>query len=466
MLYVKEGEIMASIVNKNEVYTGQVIDFTHEGHGVVKFDRYPIFVPNAIKDEEIEFRVIKVKKQFAIGKLLTIKETSNERVEPPCEYYKVCGGCQLQHLSYEAQLQMKKEQVVNLFKRKSNFEDTVIHDTIGMENPWHYRNKSQIPVGKNKHGEIELGFYRQRSHDIVNIDHCMIQDKKHDTIMVKIKRLIEDLNLSIYNEHKHKGELRHIILRTGYYTGETMVIFVTNSKQLSHKNKIIEFISSEFDNVVSIKHNVNREKSNVIMGRTSYTLYGQDTITDQLAEYQFKISDTSFYQINPTQTEKLYSKALEYAQLNGEETVIDAYCGIGTIGSYMSQKAKHVYGVEIVEQAIENAKENAKINHIENATWEAGKAEEVILKWQKEGIKPEVVMVDPPRKGCDQTFIETLIELSPKRIVYISCNPATQVRDVEILKGSGYQLKEITPVDMFPHTTHVECVSLLQRETI
>ena len=319
---------MASIVNKNEVYTGQVIDFTHEGHGVVKFDRYPIFVPNAIKDEEIEFRVIKVKKQFAIGKLLTIKETSNERVEPPCEYYKVCGGCQLQHLSYEAQLQMKKEQVVNLFKRKSNFEDTVIHDTIGMENPWHYRNKSQIPVGKNKHGEIELGFYRQRSHDIVNIDHCMIQDKKHDTIMVKIKRLIEDLNLSIYNEHKHKGELRHIILRTGYYTGETMVIFVTNSKQLSHKNKIIEFISSEFDNVVSIKHNVNREKSNVIMGRTSYTLYGQDTITDQLAEYQFKISDTSFYQINPTQTEKLYSKALEYAQLNGEETVIDAYCGI------------------------------------------------------------------------------------------------------------------------------------------
>lgn len=391
---------MASIVNKNEVYRGQVIDFTHEGHGVVKFDRYPIFVPNAIKDEEIEFRVIKVKKQFAIGKLLTIKETSNERVEPPCEYYKVCGGCQLQHLSYEAQLQMKKEQVVNLFKRKSNFEDTVIHDTIGMDNPWHYRNKSQIPVGKNKHGEIELGFYRQRSHDIVNIDHCMIQDKKHDTIMVKIKRLIEDLNLSIYNEHKHKGELRHIILRTGYYTGETMVIFVTNSKQLSHKNKIIEFISSEFDNVVSIKHNVNREKSNVIMGRTSYTLYGQDTITDQLAEYQFKISDTSFYQINPTQTEKLYSKALEYAQLNGEETVIDAYCGIGTIGSYMSQKAKHVYGVEIVEQAIENAKENAKINHIENATWEAGKAEEVILKWQKKILSQKSLWSIHQEKGA------------------------------------------------------------------
>ena len=294
----------------------------------------------------------------------------------------------------------EKEQVINLFKRKSHFEDTIIHDTVGMENPWHYRNKSQIPVGKNKSGEIELGFYRQRSHDIVNIDHCMIQDEKHDLIMKKLKRLLDETNISIYNEQKHKGELRHIILRTGYYTGETMVIFVTNSKQLSHKNKIIDFIQTEFENVVSIKHNINLEKSNVIMGHTSYTLYGKDTITDKLSEYEFKISDTSFYQINPTQTEKLYHKALEYAQLDGEETVIDAYCGIGTIGSYMSQKAKHVYGVEVVEQAIENAKENAQINNIDNATWEAGKAEEIILKWQQEGIKPEVVMVDPPRKDA------------------------------------------------------------------
>jgi len=293
----------------------------------------------------------------------------------------------------------------------------------------------------------------------------MIQDEKHDLIMKKLKQLLDEINISIYNEQKHKGELRHIILRTGYYTGETMVIFVTNSKQLSHKNKIIDFIQTEFENVVSIKHNINLEKSNVIMGHTSYTLYGKDTITDKLSEYEFKISDTSFYQINPTQTEKLYHKALEYAQLDGEETVIDAYCGIGTIGSYMSQKAKHVYGVEVVEQAIENAKENAQINHIDNATWEAGKAEEIILKWQQEGIKPEVVMVDPPRKGCDQTFIETLIELSPKRIVYISCNPATQVRDVELLKNSGYQLKEITPVDMFPHTTHVETVALIEKIT-
>ncbi|WP_049320394.1 23S rRNA (uracil(1939)-C(5))-methyltransferase RlmD [Mammaliicoccus sciuri] len=456
---------MAGVVNKNEIYTGEVIDFTHEGHGVVKFDRYPIFVPNAIKDETISFKVIKVKKQFAIGKLISIEEASKDRIEPPCEYYKVCGGCQLQHLSYSAQLEMKKEQVINLFKRKAHFEDTIIHDTVGMENPWHYRNKSQIPVGKNKSGEIELGFYRQRSHDIVNIDHCMIQDEKHDLIMKKLKQLLDEINISIYNEQKHKGELRHIILRTGYYTGETMVIFVTNSKQLSHKNKIIDFIQTEFENVVSIIHNINLEKSNVIMGHTSHTLYGKDTITDKLSEYEFKISDTSFYQINPTQTEKLYHKALEYAQLDGEETVIDAYCGIGTIGSYMSQKAKHVYGVEVVEQAIENAKENAQINHIDNATWEAGKAEEIILKWQQEGIKPEVVMVDPPRKGCDQTFIETLIELSPKRIVYISCNPATQVRDVELLKNSGYQLKEITPVDMFPHTTHVETVALIEKIT-
>ncbi|GGI42294.1 23S rRNA (uracil(1939)-C(5))-methyltransferase RlmD [Mammaliicoccus stepanovicii] len=454
---------MTNVVNKNETYTGQVIDFTHEGHGVVKFDRFPIFVPNAIKDETIEFKVIKVKKQFAIGKLLTIKEKSQDRIEAPCEYYKECGGCQLQHLSYTAQLEMKKEQVVNLFQRKSHFEDTVINNTIGMENPWHYRNKSQIPVQKNRQGEIELGFYRQRSHTLVDINHCMIQDKKHDQIMNKLRTMLEQLNMNIYNEQKHKGELRHIILRSGYYTEDTMIIFVTNTKQLSHKNKIIDYITNEFENVVSIKHNINQEKSNVIMGKTSYTIYGKDTIEDQLAEYQFKISDTSFYQINPQQTEKLYNKALEYAQLDGEQTVIDAYCGIGTIGTYMSQKAKHVYGVEIVEEAIKNAEENAKINHVENATWEAGKAEDIILKWKKEGIKPEVVMVDPPRKGCDQTFIETLIELSPKRIVYISCNPATQVRDVEILKEAGYNLKEITPVDMFPHTTHVETVALIEK---
>lgn len=454
---------MTNVVNKNETYTGQVIDFTHEGHGVVKFDRFPIFVPNAIKDETIEFKVIKVKKQFAIGKLLTIKEKSQDRIEAPCEYYKECGGCQLQHLSYTAQLEMKKEQVVNLFQRKSHFEDTVINNTIGMENPWHYRNKSQIPVQKNRQGEIELGFYRQRSHTLVDINHCMIQDKKHDQIMNKLRTMLEQLNMNIYNEQKHKGELRHIILRSGYYTEDTMIIFVTNTKQLSHKNKIIDYITNEFENVVSIKHNINQEKSNVIMGKTSYTIYGKDTIEDQLAEYQFKISDTSFYQINPQQTEKLYNKALEYAQLDGEQTVIDAYCGIGTIGTYMSQKAKHVYGVEIVEEAIKNAEENAKINHVENATWEAGKAEDIILKWKKEGIKPEVVMVDPPRKGCDQTFIETLIELSPKRIVYISCNPATQVRDVEILKEAGYNLKEIIPVDMFPHTTHVETVALIEK---
>lgn len=458
-----EGEKLESIIKKNEVYIGEVVDLTHEGHGVVKIDRVPVFIPNAIKGELIEFKVIKVKKQFGIGKLITIKEESKDRVEPPCVYYKICGGCQLQHLSYEAQLAMKKSQVIALFKRKAQFLDTVIHDTIGMENPWQYRNKSQIPVAKNKDGEIELGFYRQRSHDIVDIDQCMIQDKKHDQLMVKLKAFLNQLNISIYNEKTHKGELRHIVLRSGFYSEETMVIFVTNSGQISHKNKIVEYITSQFPNVVSIKHNINKEKSNVIMGRESITIYGKETIDDQLSEFSFKISDTAFYQINPIQTEKLYNKALEYAQLTGNEIVIDAYCGIGTIGSYMSKSAKHVYGVEVVEQAITNAKENADVNNITNATWVAGKAEEVILNWQQEGIKPDVVMVDPPRKGCDETFLDTLSALNPKRIVYISCNPATQVRDVEILKESGYQLKEITPVDMFPQTTHVETVALLEK---
>jgi len=449
-------------IQKNEVIEGKVIDLTHEGHGVVKLDRYPIFVPNALINETIEFKVIKVKKNFAIGKLLEIKKESEERVEPPCVYYHKCGGCQLQHMTYQAQLNMKKEQVVNLFHRKADFKDTIIHDTIGMDNPWFYRNKSQVPVGKNNENKVITGFYRQRSHDIIDMDECLIQDNMHQDVLNQLKLWFNELNISIYNERKKQGLMRHVVIRSGHHSRELMVVFVTNGKKFKQSDVLTEKLVAAFPEIVSVKHNVNDTHSNVIMGETSYTLYGKDEIQDTLSDVTFKISDQSFYQINSIQTEKLYQRAIEYAELKGEETILDTYCGIGTIGLYMAPKAQHVYGVEIVPEAIADAKQNATLNQFENTTFVCGKAEEVILKWKAQGIKPDVVMVDPPRKGCDETFLETLLELNPRKIVYISCNPSTQQRDAQQL-AQQYKLTQITPVDMFPHTTHVETVAQFER---
>ncbi len=450
-------------LKKNEIKTGQVLDLTHEGHGVVKIDRYPIFVPNALINETIEYKIIKVKKNFAIGKLLNVIVESDSRVEPPCVYYDKCGGCQLQHMTYQAQLTMKKEQVINLFHRKGSFNDTVIHDTVGMEDPWRYRNKSQIPIGLNNNKKPIMGFYRQRSHDIIDMDSCLIQDEKHQQVMNDVKQLISELNISVYNEKTKKGLLRHLVVRTGHYTNQMMIILVTNGKAFNQANQLVEALVKLHPNVTSIKQNINDAHSNVIMGRKSITLYGTDEIEDKLSEITFNISDQSFYQINSHQTEKLYNQALEYAQLTGNEIVLDTYCGIGTIGLYMAEKSKHVYGVEVVPSAIKDAEENATINQLENTTFVCGEAEEVILKWKAEGIRPDVVMVDPPRKGCDETFIKTLLELNPKRIVYISCNPSTQQRDAQLL-SQQYDLKEITPVDMFPQTTHIETVALFERK--
>ncbi|WP_436855695.1 23S rRNA (uracil(1939)-C(5))-methyltransferase RlmD [Staphylococcus caeli] len=449
-------------IQKNEILEGKVIDLTHEGHGMVKFDRYPIFVPNALIDEKIEFKVIKVKKNFAIGKLIEIKEKSEDRIEPPCVYYDKCGGCQLQHMTYQAQLEMKKAQVVNLFQRKAGFKDTIIHDTIGMDNPWYYRNKSQIPVGKNSENKVITGFYRQRSHDIIDMDECLIQDQMHQEVINKLKAWFNELNVSVYNEYKKQGLMRHVVIRTGHHSRELMVIFVTNGKKFKQSDILTERLKQHFPDIVSIKHNVNDTHSNVIMGQHSYTLYGKDEIIDTLSDVTFKINDQSFYQINSVQTEKLYQRAIDYAELQGEETVLDTYCGIGTIGLYMAPQAKHVYGVEVVPEAIADAQQNATINQFGNTTFVCGKAEEVILKWKAEGIKPDVVMVDPPRKGCDETFLETLLTLNPKKIVYISCNPSTQQRDAQIL-AQQYKLTQITPVDMFPHTTHVETVAQFER---
>ena len=450
-------------LKKNDVLTGQVVDLTHEGHGVVKIDRYPIFIPNTLIDEKIEYKVIKVKKNFAIGKLIKVITESDARVEQPCIYYYKCGGCQLQHMSYQAQLNMKKEQVVNLFHRKAKFTNTVIKDTVGMEDPWRYRNKSQIPVGLSKDQQPIMGFYRQRSHDIIDMESCLIQDQQHQQVMNDLKQLISELNISVYNEKTKKGLLRHLVVRTGHYTNQLMIILVTNGKAFKQAESLVDALVRKYPNVTSIKQNINDAHSNVIMGPQSITLYGEEEIEDQLSEVTFNISDQSFYQINSHQTEKLYQQALDYAQLTGDEIVLDTYCGIGTIAIYMAENARHVYGVEVVPSAINDANQNATKNQLENTTFVCGKAEEVILKWKAEGIRPDVVMVDPPRKGCDETFLETILELNPKRIVYISCNPSTQQRDAHILNHQ-YDLKEITPVDMFPQTTHIETVALFERK--
>ena len=451
-------------IKKNDIKTGTVQDLTHEGHGVVKIDRYPIFVPYALIDEEIEYKIIKVKKNFAIGKLQQVHVASESRVEPPCVYYHKCGGCQLQHMDYQAQLAMKKEQVVNLFHRKGNFADTPIRDVIGMEDPWYYRNKSQLPVGRNKDGHVKMGFFRQRSHDIIDMEECLIQHPSQNEIMVALKQWFDELGVSVYDERSKRGLIRHVVIRSGYYTDQLMVIFVTNGKKFKQRNTLVQRLTSQFPQITSIKQNINTSHSNVIMGKKSILLFGAEQIDDRLSDVEFKISDQSFYQINASQTEKLYQKALDYADLQGEEVVLDTYCGIGTIGLYMAPKAKHVYGVEVIPDAIEDARLNATRNGFNNTTFVPGKAEEVILKWKEQGIRPDVVMVDPPRKGCDERFIQTLRELQPKKIIYISCNPATQQRDVTQLKDL-YDLVEITPVDMFPQTTHVETVAQLVRQS-
>ncbi|NLY79526.1 MAG: 23S rRNA (uracil(1939)-C(5))-methyltransferase RlmD, partial [Lysinibacillus sp.] len=378
-------------------------------------------------------------------------------VDAPCIYFGKYGGCQLQHLSYEAQLKWKENMVRNVMKRIGKI-DAPVRAIKGMEDPWNYRNKSQIPFGMSETGPI-AGFYKSRTHQIVDMERCLIQVSEADKMMANLKKELENLGIQPYNEHAHQGMLRHVVVRVGKTTGEVMVVLVTKNRKFPQKNEVVEVIRKLVPNVTSIVQNVNSEKTNVILGNETITLWGKESIEDTIGGVRFEISARSFYQVNPVQTEVLYKQALDYANLTGEETVIDAYCGIGTISLFLAEKAKHVMGVEIVEQAIEDAKRNAKLNGFTNTYFEAGPAEEVIPRWYSEGKRADVLVVDPPRKGCDQALLDTIIEHKPKRVVYVSCNPSTLARDLRILEDGGYKTVEITPVDMFPQTTHVECVS-------
>lgn len=448
-------------VEKNEYIDVAFEDLTHDGAGVAKVNGFPIFVQNALPGESGQVKVIKVKKGYAFGKLIKHHTISEQRVEAPCPVYKQCGGCQLQHVSYEGQLQFKQKQVKDVMARIGHLPDVPVHSTLGMNDPWRYRNKAQVPVAERE-GGLVAGFYQQRSHDIINMDACLIQQQANDDVVQAVKSICEKHGVSAYQEQKHKGSLRHIMARYGLVTGEIMVVIVTRTAELPNKKRIIEDIIEAVPNVKSIVQNVNSKRTNVILGNQTSVLWGEEYIYDYIGDVKFAISAKSFYQVNPEQTKVLYDKALDYADLTGEETVIDAYCGIGTISLFLAQKAKKVYGVEIVPEAIEDAKRNAELNGIHNAEFAVGEAEVVIPNWYKQGIKADVIVVDPPRKGCDEALLNTIIDMKPKKVVYVSCGPATLARDLAILEKGGYETVEVQPVDMFPHTTHVENVAVLK----
>jgi 23S rRNA (uracil1939-C5)-methyltransferase len=454
---------MVAPVKKNEYYDVTFEDLTHDGNGVAKVDGYPLFVPNGLPGEKAKVKVVKVNKGYGYGRLIELYEPSPERMEPSCSIYKQCGGCQLQHLSYDGQLKAKEKHVREVLQRIGKIEDVVVHPVLGMNDPWRYRNKAQVPVGERE-GGLVAGFYQKRSHDIIDMEACLIQQEMNDVVVQTVKKICEKYGIPAYNEKTHKGTIRHIMARYGHTTKDVMVVLVTRTDDLPFKKKIVQEIVENIPNVKSIIQNVNPKRTNVILGEQTKVLWGTEYIYDYIGNIKFAISARSFYQVNPEQTKVLYEKALEYADLTGEETVIDAYCGIGTISLFLAQKAKKVYGVEIVPEAIEDAKRNAELNNIHNVEFAVGEAETVIPNWYEQGIQADCIVVDPPRKGCDASLLETIIAMKPKRVVYVSCNPATLARDLRILEDGGYKTLEVQPVDMFPHTTHVECCALTIRK--
>lgn len=454
------------MVVKNNEYILDIISVGYEGEGIAKIDGYPIFIEGAILGEKVKVLIVKAKKSYAYGKLLEVIEASEERIEPKCKVYKRCGGCTVQHMNYKKQLDYKFERVKDCISKIGGLDNSLVEYPIGMKEPERYRNKVQLPVGVVK-GELSIGFYAPRSHNIINLETCLIQDEVADKVADITRKWMTKYNISaasidgVFNKN---GLIRHVMIRKGFTTNEVMVVLVSTKKSVPDIENFIEEIKNNIEGIKSIILNVNKENTNVILGQECITLWGKDTITDYIDNFKFNISPLSFFQVNPVQTEKLYSKALEYAGLTGEETVFDAYCGTGTITLFLSQKAKKVYGVEIIEPAIINARENAKINNIDNAEFFVGKSEEIIPELIEKGIVPEVIVVDPPRKGCDIKLLEAIGKAKPKRVVYVSCDPSTLARDLKILEEKGYKTEKVQPVDMFPYTSHVETVCLMSRK--
>ncbi|WP_150274815.1 23S rRNA (uracil(1939)-C(5))-methyltransferase RlmD [Paenibacillus tepidiphilus] len=522
-------------VNKNDEVVLDIIGMTHEGEGVGRADGYTLFVQGALPGEKVRAKVLKTKKQYGYAKLLELVQASSDRIAPPCPIYDQCGGCQLQHMDYTAQLAWKRQLVVDNLQRigklrvagaalgaaqavagqggggaaegverefgaasgNGAFEsgqgeegadggngattgtlgaghtsgsgtpaigaatpqgDIIVRPTLGMDEPWRYRNKAQVPIGVTDGGLVG-GFYARGSHRIIDMETCLIQHEHNDAVVAAVKRLGSELGISAYSEETGRGLLRHVVVKKAFRTGQMMLVLVTNGRDIPHLDAWLGSIREELPQVASICQNVNTRQTNVIFGDETRTLWGSDVIYDYIGDVQFAISARSFYQVNPVQTEVLYGKTVEYAGLTGNETVIDAYCGIGTISLFLAQHADKVYGVEIVPEAIEDARANAALNGMKNVTFEVGASEDVIPAWKEQGVTPDVIVVDPPRKGCDPRLLETILAMQPERVVYVSCNPSTLARDLRVLEDGGYKTVEVTPVDMFPHTVHVECVT-------
>ncbi|MGU8952386.1 23S rRNA (uracil(1939)-C(5))-methyltransferase RlmD [Clostridium perfringens] len=452
------------MVEKNKEYIFDIISQGYEGEGIAKIDnKYPIFIEGALKGEKVKVRIVKVNKNFAYGKLMEVLEASEERVNPPCAIYKRCGGCKLQHASYKAQLDFKWDRVKDCVSKIGKLDPSIVKYPLGMENPWRYRNKVQLPIGLIN-GEVKIGFFAPRSHDIIDMESCLIQDEIGDKVVKLTREWIEKFNIRPYNvdgEYDEKGIVRHIMIRRGFTTSEVMVVLVTNGEKLPHKEEFVDLMVKNIPGIKSVIQNINSKKTNVILGLESKTLWGEDTISDYIGDFRFNISPLSFFQVNPIQTEVLYGKALEYANLTGNEEVFDAYCGTGTITLFLSQKAKKVYGVEIIPQAIDNGWINAKENKVENVEFFVGESEVVIPDLINKGVKADVVVVDPPRKGCDKKLLDAITNINAKKIVYVSCDPSTLGRDLQVLEENGYKTLEVQPVDMFPNTSHVENVAKL-----
>ena len=457
---------------KNEYLETEIIDMDDSGQGIGKIDGFTLFIKDAVIGDVVYAKLMKVKKNYGFAKLEKVLSPSPFRIEPKCRFAKECGGCQLQALSYEAQLRFKENKVLNHLVRIGGFDEGFIREVmepiIGMAEPYHYRNKAQYPVGRDKKEQAVAGFYAGRTHDIIANTDCHLGYKENQDILKTILAFLNTYHIAPYDEGSQKGYVRHILIRQGYVSGEIMVCLVINADELPKADRLVEKLITN-ERIKSICLSINKEKTNVIMGKEIKVLYGKGTISDELGGITFEISPLSFYQINPVQTEKLYAKALEYAQLHGEETVWDLYCGIGTISLFMAKQAKHVYGVEIIPEAIEDAKRNALRNHISNAEFYVGKAEEVLPQfYEKEKASgrqatADVIVVDPPRKGCDEVCLETMLKMKPKRIVYVSCDSATLARDLRILCEKEYKLEKVQCVDQFGQTVHVETVALLSQ---
>lgn len=438
-------------VEKNKEYIVDIIDNGYEGEGIAKIDNFTIFIPGAIKGEKIKILIVKVLSSHAFGKIIEILKKSEERVKEDCYTYKRCGGCNLRHVNYKTTLEMKQNTVRSLINKTLDKKVTV-RETIGMENPYNYRNKAQYPIGINKNNEPIVGVFANRTHEIIPFEECKIQKPISEKIARFICNYIKEKKISVYNEKTQKGIFRHIVIKVGVATNEIMCILVLNADGFKEENDLVNKLKTKFTNIKTIVKNINKKNTNVILGSKNVVLYGDGYIFDKLDEFKFKISPMSFYQINPVQTEKLYKIAIEKAELNPNEIVFDLYCGIGTIGIFAAKHAKQVYGIEIVEDAVKDAKQNAKINNIDNISFFAGDVEELLFDLiDNKKIIPDVIIVDPPRKGLDGKSINNIIRVAPKKVIYISCNPATLVRDLHLLEDK-YDIKEIQPVDMFPFT--------------